>query len=203
MKPIITLLICVLIGNIPSLAQSINRLSAQAGYLYSTHTLTPTTYLIDGLPDSDFKPGFYVGLTYEHQLSTLLTSGLNLSYQQKGDIGGSAYIKPRTINTYHYLGVTPMIGIRPIQNLRFLIGPQLNFLVNKSTSNLRTYRLINVNHTLEFGLLGRISYELNRVGLSASYFKGLTAYYTTDSYYSTNQTWQLGLFYQLNKNKSH
>lgn len=197
MKPIITLLVYVLVSNAPTLAQSINRLNIQAGYLYSTSTLTPTTYYTIGLPDINSKPSYYIGLTYEHQLSTLLTSGLELTYQQKG------YIILESINTYRYLGLTPMAGIIPIRNLRFLIGPQLNLLVNKSVNGLKNQPLINGSRRLEFGMAGRVSYQHNRVGLTASYFKGLTTYFKTDFYNLTNQNWQLGLFYQLNKNKSY
>lgn len=205
MKSITILLISTLISNIPTLSQSINRFSIQTGYLYSTSTLTRTSPVLIGLPNFDPKPGFYVGLTYEHRLSTLLTTELEFTYQQKGYIVRMPYLNSESINTYRYLGVTPMIGIRPIRNLRFLIGPQLNLLVNKSTSGLETQPLLDTdrNRKLEFGLLGHVSYELNRVGLVVSYFKGLTAYYKPDFYHLTNQNWQLGLFYQLNKKGSY
>jgi hypothetical protein len=96
-----------------------------------------------------------------------------------------------------------MAGVRLINNLRFLIGPQLNLLVNKSTNGLETQPLTNASRRLEFGLVGRVSYQYNRVGLTASYFKGLTTYFKTDFYNLTNQNWQLGLYYQLNKNKPY
>ena len=202
MKPIITLLICVLVSSTPTLAQSIKKLSIQAGYLYSTSTLTPTTYYAIGLPYINPKPGYYIGLTYERQLSTLLTSRLELTYQHKGYIGENPYIS-ESINTYRYLGLTPMAGIRPIKNLRFLIGPQLNLLVHKSSNGLETQPLIDGGRWLEFGLVSRVSYQYSRVGLTASYFKGLTNYFKIDFYNLTNQNWQLGLFYQLNKHKSY
>ena len=205
MKSITILLISTLIGNISALSQSIDRFSIQTGYLYSTSTLTRTSAVLIGLPNFDPKPGFYVGLTYEHQLSILLTTELGFTYQQKGYIARRPFVDQESINTYRYLGVTPMIGIRPIRNLRFSIGPQLNLLVNKSTSGLETQPLLDTdrNRKLEFGLSGRISYELNRVGLVASYFKGLTAYYKPDFYHLTDQSWQLGLSYQLNKKRSY
>jgi hypothetical protein len=200
MKSITTLLICVLVSNTPTLAQSINRFGIQAGYLYSTSSLTPTTTYAIGLPTINPKPGYYIGLTYEHQLSTLLTGGLELTYQQKGYIGQIPYIS-ESINTYRYLGLAPMASVRLVKNLHFLIGPQLNLLVNKSTNGLETQPLTNVSRQLEFGLVGRVKYQYNRVGLTASYFKGLTTYFKTDFYKLTNQNWQLGLYYQLNKNK--
>jgi hypothetical protein len=203
MKSITTLLIYILVSNTFMLAQSINRLSIQAGYLYSTSTLTRTSTVLIGLPNFDPKRGFYVGLTYDHQLSALLTSGLELTYQQKGYISRIPYVNSESINTYRYLGLTPMVGIRPIDNLRFLIGPQLNLLINKSPSGSKFQRSTDTNRKFEFGLVGCVSYQYNRVGLKASYFKGLTAYFKTDYYYLTNQNWQLGLFYQLNKNKSN
>jgi hypothetical protein len=197
MKFITTLLIYLLVSTTLTLAQSIDRFSLQTGYLYSNSTLTRTNPVLPiGLPNFDPKPGFYIGLTYEHQLSTLLISGLELTYQQKGFIGRTPYISPELISTYRYLGLTPMIGLMPIWNLRFSIGPQLNLLVNKSMSD-------KADRKLEFGLLGRVSYQYNRVGLIASHFKGLTAYYKSDIYYLMNQNWQLGVFYQLNKNKSY
>jgi hypothetical protein len=203
MKSIAILFISVLVGNLPALAQSANRFSIQAGYLYSTSTFTQTTTFAIGLPNFDPKPGFYAGLTYEHQLSTLLTSGLELTYQQKGYISRIPYVNPASINTYRYLGITPMLGIRLIKNLRILLGPEVNLLVNKSTRGLETQPLTDANRRLEVGLVGRASYQFNRVGLTAGYFKGLTAYYKPDFYYLTNQNWQLGLFYQLNKNRSY
>jgi hypothetical protein len=171
--------------------------------LYSTSTLTPTTTYAIGLPDFDPKPGFYVGLTYEHQLSTLLTTELEFTYQQKGYIIRVPYVNSESINTYRYLGITPMLGIRLIKNLRFLLGPQVNLLVNKSTRGLETQPLTDANCRLEVGLVGRVSYQFNRVGLTAGYFKGLKAYYKPDFYHLTNQNWQLGLFYQLNKKGSY
>jgi hypothetical protein len=203
MKSITILLISTLISNIPALSQSINRFSIQTGYLYSTSTLTPTTTYAIGLPDFDPKPGFYVGLTYEHQLSTLLTTELEFTYQQKGYIIRVPYVNSESINTYRYLGITPMLGIRLIKNLRFLLGPQVNLLVNKSTRGLETKPLTDANCRLEVGLMGRVSYQFSRVGLTAGYFKGLKAYYKPDFYYLTNQNWQLGLFYQLNKKGSY
>lgn len=201
MKSVTTLLICVLVSSNSILAQSINRFDVQVGYLYSTSTLTPTTTYAIELPNINSKPGYYIGLTYEHQLSTLLTGGLGLTYQQKGYIGQIPYIS-ESVNAYRYLGIAPMAGVRLIKNFRFLIGPQLNLLVNKSTNGLETQPLTNVSRRLEFGLVGRVSYQYNRVGLTASYFKGLTTYFKTDFYNLTNQNWQLGLYYQLNKNKS-
>lgn len=204
MKSVTTLLISVLISNTPVLSQSTDRFSIQVGYLHSASTLTWTSSVLIAPPNFDPKPGFYVGLTHEHQLSSLLNSQLELTYQQKGYIGRISYVDQESINTYRYLGITPMVGVRLIRNFRFLIGPQLNLLVNKSTSGSETQPLLATdrNRRLELGLLGRLSYQFNRVGLTTSYFKGLTAYYI-DSYYLTSQNWQLGLSYQLTKKRSY
>ncbi|AUD04167.1 outer membrane beta-barrel protein [Spirosoma pollinicola] len=200
MKSIASFLISVWISTMPALAQSINRFSFQAGYLYATSKLTRTSTALFGLPDFDPKPGFYMGLTYEHQISTLITSQLELTYQQKGSINRTSPLSPEFINTYSYLSLTPMVGVKPVKNLHFLIGPQLNLLVNKLTRGSDTQVLFDANRRLEFGLMGRASYQFNRVGLTASYFKGLTAYYKRDYYYYLmNQNWQVGLAYQLNK----
>lgn len=199
MKSITILFISALISNLPALSQSVNRFSIQAGYLYSTSTLTQTTTYAIGLPNFEPKPGFYAGIAYEHLVSPLLTSQIELIYQQKGHVRWIPFVDQTSTNTYRYFGITPMVGIRTLKNLRFLIGPQVNWLINKSITGLETQLMKAVNRRFEFGLMGRGSYQFHRVGLSVSYFKGLTAYYKPDFFYLTNQNWQLGLLYQINK----
>ena len=206
MKSIASLLISVLLGATLTLAQSINQFSCQAGYLSATSKPTRTSTALFGLPDFEPKPGFYVGLTYQHHLSTLLTSQLQLTFQQKG------YTNPTTpgpghpafINTYCYLSLTPMVGVKPSKHLHFSLGPQLNLLVNKLTRGSGVQPEFDANRRLEFGLMGHARYQVNRVGLTASYFKGLTAYYKLDHYYYLmNQNWQIGLAYQLSKKETY
>ena len=203
MKAIATLLVTVFISNAPILAQSISRFSLQAGYLYSVSTLIRTSPVLISLPDVVAKPGFYAGITYDHQNSTGFTTQLELTYQQKGHINPVTYTNPTSTTTYRYVSITPMAGLRLIKNLRFLVGPQLNLLINRSISGLEALPLTRADHRLEFGVVARASYQVNRVGLRASYFKGLTAYYQPDFYYLTNQNWQLGLFYQLHKGERY
>jgi hypothetical protein len=192
MKLITTVFIGVSLSVTSALAQSTHRFHIQGGYLYATSALIRTSNALIGLPEVTPKPGFYVGLTYQHQLSTRLTGALELTYQHKGYVGRSPSFT--STNPYAYLGLTPMLGIKVVRNLRLSAGPQGNVLVNRTASG-------NERKKVEFGLLGRVSYQLNRVGLSAGYFRGLTAYEKTDFHYLTNQNWQLGLFYQLNRNK--
>lgn len=199
MKSIAILCISVLMGNLGVLAQPANRFSIQAGYLYSTSALTRTSTVLIGLSNFDPKPGFYAGLTYEHQVSTWLTSQVEFRYQQKGYVSRLPFVDQAWANTYRYLGIAPMIGVKLVKNLRLLIGPQVNVLVNKSVSGLETQSQTDANRRFELGLMGRASYQFNRVGLTAGYFNGLTAYSKTDVYYLTNQNWQAGLLYQLTK----
>lgn len=199
MKLMILFLACLVSPLEPLFGQSTDRLTVQAGYLQSVSRLQPTSSVLIGYPDIVAKPGFYLGLTYEHALSSLVTIEFDLSYQQKGHISQLPYITPASINTYRYMGLTPMIGIRPLANACFLLGPQVNLLLSRSTKGLETQPLFDANRKVEFGLAGRIQYQFNRVGLSLSYINGLTAYYKPDNYQLTNRNWQVSLFYQLNK----
>ncbi len=186
------LLISALLDNLPVLAQKVNRFNIQAGYLYSTSALTRTSTALIGIPEPEPKPGFYGGLTYEHQVSTFFTGQLELTYQQKGHID-EGFPDEKFNRTYRYLGITPMIGVMPIKNLRFLVGPGLNLLLNGFVNGVAETRL------LEFGPMVRSSYQFHRISLTVGYFKGLTAYLKSNHHYLTNQNWQMGLLYQLSK----
>ncbi|MBC3795391.1 outer membrane beta-barrel protein [Spirosoma utsteinense] len=199
MKSIAFLLISMLLGNLSARSQSVSQFSIQAGYLYSTPTFTRTTYYLIGLPDFEPKPGFYAGISYEHSLSPLVTSQIEFTYQQKGHTVKNAFPDEKFGNAFRYLSITPMVGITPIKNLRFLIGPQINWLIDRSINGAETSQSKSANRRFEFGLMGRGSYQFYRVGLSVSYFEGLTAYYKSNFFYLTNQNWQLGLHYQLDK----
>lgn len=199
MKLMILFLSCLVSPLWPLFGQSTDRFAVQAGCLQSVSRLRPISPVLIGYPDVVAKPGFYVGFTYEHALSSLITGEFDLSYQQKGHISQLPYITPASINTYRYIGLTPMIGIRPLANVCFLLGPQINLLLSRSTKGLETQPLFDANRKVEFGLAGRVQYQFDRVGLSLSYVKGLTAYYKPENYQLTNQNWQVGLYYQLSK----
>lgn len=186
------LTICIFI-NAFAQAQSINRLTAQAVYLYSLTHLTSTTYSLIGLPEVKLKPGFYAGIAYTHQWKNRLIGGFEVGYQNKG-FAQRDYINDRNISiTYHYLSITPLIGISPLKGFDVLVGPQLNVLLSKSV------RVGDNDKPVEFGLAGKLRYQYHRFGLTAGYFKNLTVFYRSGDYYLINQNWQVGLQYQLNR----
>ncbi|SOD88909.1 PorT family protein [Spirosoma fluviale] len=175
-------------------AQKENSFTIRAGYLHSSTHVEIANSLLIGIALVKAKPGFYIGLAYEHLLSTLLTSQIELNFQQKGQrLGNYAGDMPINLN-YNYIGLTPTIGIQPMSNLSFWVGPEVNLLVGKSSSWPHS-------NSIEVGLVGRVRYQFRRMGITGGYFKGLTVHdrSTTKTYAFTNRNWQVGLSYLISK----
>ncbi len=178
----------------PLWAQKANLFNIRAGYLQSNTIVDITNTIKVGIVPLEEKPGFYAGLAYEHLLSALLTSQIEINFQQKGYRSQDILWGYDTRNNYNYIGITPTVGIRLIKNLSFSVGPEVNLLVSKSTTSLNS-------KLVELGLVGRGRYQIDRIGITGGYFRGLTFYDRsyTKTYSFRNQNWQLGLFYQLSK----
>lgn len=194
MRGFLLLLVLILLSCSPLWAQKANLFSVRAGYLESSTIVDITNTLLIGLAPLKTKPGFYVGFAYEHPLSTWFTSQIELNFQQKGHQFRGFPKEADMRSRYNYIGVTPMIGIKLIQKLCFLIGPELNLLISKSAT------WPDSKHA-ELGLVGRGRYQINRVGITGGYFRGLTVFdrSPTHTYSFTNQNWQVGLVYQVSK----
>lgn len=175
-------------------AQKANLFGTRAGYLQSSTIIDITNPLTIGIGPVETKPGFYVGLAYEHSLSNLLTSQIEINFQQKGQLYQNFPREANQRNTYNYVGITPTIGVRLIKQLTFSIGPEMNILVGKST-------IWSKSRLIELGVVGRGRYQFNRVGITGGYFRGLTVYdqSPTNTYAFTNQNWHVGLLYLLRK----
>ncbi|GAB4006678.1 hypothetical protein GCM10028808_09060 [Spirosoma migulaei] len=186
-------LIAIVFGNsYQTSAQSKNQFNIGAGYSYSNTIVGIENTALIGLTPIKAKPGFYVSLAYEHQLSRLFTTQTELNLQQKGHRYENPIEQQLVPVRYTYIGIRPTIGAKPVKKLSLLIGPKLNWLISKSAS-------WSNSKPIEIGLTGRGRYQFSRVGITGGYFRALTFYDLSGSgtYSLTNQNWQVGLFYQL------
>lgn len=163
----------------------------RAGYLRASTQQTssiPNVNLRGVAPRSSF----YGGGFYQHALSRRLAYRIELNYQQKGidnqDFDGNTLFQQK----FHYVGVTPLIGLTPISGLSLFVGPEANVYLGKGTQD-RNFAPI------ELGMSGRISYRYKWIGVEAGYFKSFNEY-AHDDLGSTrfgfkNQTWQVGLIF--------
>ncbi|QDK81535.1 PorT family protein [Spirosoma sp. KCTC 42546] len=192
MRYLLFLLTIVLGNSYQSSAQSKNRFNIGAGYSYSNTIIAIENTLLIGIAPIKPKPGFYVSLAYEHQLSGLFTTQLELNLQQKGHRYESSVEQRLVPVRYTYIGINPTIGVKPVKKLSFLIGPEVNLLISKSTS-------WSNSKPIEIGLTGRGRYQFSRIGITGGYFRAITFYdlTSTGTYSFTNQNWQVGLTYQL------
>jgi hypothetical protein len=175
-------------------AQSKNRFNIGAGYSHSSTIIAQENPLLIGISPIEPKSGFYISIAYEHQLCSLFTSQLELNVQQKG-YRYQHLVERRSIPVhYTYIGFNPTIGVKPTKKLSFLIGPEVNLLISKSTNSSKS-------KPIELGLVGRGRYQFSRVGITGGYFRALTFYDLshTGTYSFTNQNWHVGLLYQLNR----
>ena len=170
-------------------AQEKNQFWIRAGYLNSTTSVRSSATILIGIPTIESKAGFYAGLTYEHSLSKIFISQIGLNFQQKGYTYHKLSENIIANSVYNYIGITPMISIEPIKNFSLLLGPEMNFLVGRSSS-------LSASRSIEFGLTSRATYQFHRTGISVGYFKGLTPY-SEDVFQFVNQNWQIGLIYLL------
>lgn len=186
-------LLAIIFGNsYHSSGQSKDRLNVGAGYSYSDAIVGIENTLLIGIAPIKPKSGFYVSLAYEHQLTGLFTTQIELTLQQKG-YRYESFVEQQLVPVrYTYIGINPTIGIKPVKKLSFLIGPEVNLLISESSS-------LSKSKPIEIGLTSRGRYQFSRVGVTGGYFKALTFYELsrTGTYSFTNQNWQVGLTYQL------
>lgn len=178
---------------LPVQAQSKSSFGVSAGYLYSTTRVntTSSTLRLEGI---DAKGGYYAGLMYRYSFSNRWLGRLDVDYQNKGQVTRNQNGILVRNNTYGYLGITPTIGINAFKNVFVLVGPEVNVLLGKNTK-------WDNAQPVEVGVVGKGTYQLNRVLLNVGYFRGLTSYDRTSIVLSSfdflNQNWQIGLTYLL------
>lgn len=161
-----------------------------AGINYSMTTVhQENPIVLQGLKS---KIGYYIGGLYYHDLSSILTSRVDLSYQLKGTVATNPIGRPSIDADYHYISLTPSIGVKPFKRLTLLIGPQVNWLVAK-------HNVLGKGKIIELGVVGQLSYQLSLIHIEIGYFGGLTTYDRIDlinaSFY--NQNWQTGVSYRF------
>lgn len=196
MKAICLQIIGLLISSTIGFGQARSRESyfgIRGGYL---RALTDLTFSPNNLHLDDLAPrnSFYGGLFYHHTIAHQIAYRVELNYQQKGleykDQNGNVSSQ----NKFHYVGLTPLIGITPLRGLSFFIGPEVNFNIRKVSAepNARI-------RSIETGISGRISYRYKWIGIEAGYFKAFNEYMVLDLITAQssfkNHTWQAGLFF--------
>lgn len=197
MRNYLTLLLFSFVMGSSLLAHTQNGITygIRAGYLHSlTHvkkTASNTPFNIIGLAS---KPGFYLGGYLTKETSGAFLWLIDLNYQNKGqfsnDIAGSVKIK----NSYHYLGATPMVGLKLSRRLSAAVGPEVNFLIGKKSAWSEA-------SAIEVGVTGRLFYRWNRLGLQAGYFRAINKYdgrsFNSFGFDFINSNLQVGLMYDL------
>ena len=165
----------------------------RGGYLRASTDLTYSPYnlQLDGLAP---RNSFYGGVFYHHTVAHQIAYRVELNYQQKGleykDQNGDVSSR----NKFHYVGLTPLIGITPLRGLSFFIGPEINVNVRKVSAepNARI-------RSIETGISGRVSYRYKWIGVEAGYFKAFNDYMVLDLITAQssfkNHSWQAGLFF--------
>ena len=163
----------------------------RAGYLRASTQLTSSSPTVN-LRGVGPLNSFYGGVAYQHALSRWIAYRVELTYQQKGidnqDFDGNSLSQQK----FHYVGVTPLIGIRPLSGLGLFVGPEVNFHFGKGARS--------GNFTpIELGMSSRFSYRYKWIGIEAGYFKSFNEYTHDDigiaRFGFTSQTWQVGLIF--------
>ncbi len=177
-------------------SSSANFWGIKAGYLFSDTQLKANR---DNVALSGIRPidGYYIGGYYQRTEGKRWRSRFDFSYQAKGHrIHGPS--GDEATNRYRYLGITPTLGFIPFKNVCIYTGPEATVLITKKTTFTEASRL-------EFGFVGGMGYEHRRVGVTVTYFRGISKY---EVYQGTgfsrptafnflNQNWQLGLTYSF------
>lgn len=168
-------------------------LGVRAGYLQSSTTLTsqsssPYQTLLGGLAP---RNTYYGGVFYHQNLRSWLAYRVEATYQLKGFTNQDQNGTMLSAQRFHYIGLTPLIGITPVTGLSFFVGPEANLFLHASSGS-------NPD-PIEFGISGRVAYRYHWIGLEVGYFNSFNQYlyFTANSarFSFTNRTWQLGLFF--------
>ena len=168
-------------------------LGIRAGYLHTSTNLTiqsgsPYQTLLGRVAPQN---SYYGGVFYHHSVRSWLAYRVETNYQLKGfnsqDQNGTTLSAQR----FHYIGVTPLIGITPVTNLSLFVGPEANLFLHASAGP-------NPD-PIELGISGRISYRYQWIGLEVGYFNAFNQHlYLAPSatrFSFTNRTWQIGLLF--------
>ena len=168
----------------------------RAGYLRASTDLisSPKGSSLSGVGPLN---SFYGGAFYRHNLSQRVIYRIELNYQQKGnetqDRNGNVLSRQR----FHYVGVTPLIGITPVTGLDLLVGPEANFYLGRTALDRNA-------SAVELGISGRVAYRYKWIGVEAGYFRGFNDYNSinignavtgTTQFSFKNRTWQIGLIF--------
>jgi hypothetical protein len=173
-----------------------NYIGVRAGYLLASTDLTTVTSI--ALPYQIRLGGvaplnsFYAGAFYHHTLLPWLAYRVDLNYQRKGIENqlpnGDVVFRQK----FHYVGLTPLIGITPIDGLGLFVGPEANVYFGQSIWSANAA-------PIELGISSRVSYRYRWIGLEVGYFKGLNEYTSLNLFGARfgfkNRTWQAGLLF--------
>ncbi len=189
-------LLLLSILSLPLTAQSQNLKSygIRAGYLHSFTQVKKTGSNPLGIVGITSAPGFYLGGYFRKETSGAFLWQLEMNYQNKGqfsnDIPGSERIK----NTYHYLGLTPTLGVKLNRRLSATVGPEVNLLVGEKSTWTES-------SAVEAGIIGRLLYQWSRLGIQAGYFRAINKYdarsFSSFGFDFINSNVQVGLVYDL------
>jgi hypothetical protein len=167
----------------------------RAGYLQTKIDLTSSrsnTYL-GGIAN---RNSFYGGVFYHNNVTRFLAYRIELNYQQKGvenqDFSGNVLFQRR----FHYVGVTPLVGITPITGLGLYIGPEANVRLGRVP-------LGRSENPIEVGISSRVAYRYKWIGVEVGYFKAFNKFTSIElgpdlQFGMKNRTWQAGLFFTPN-----
>lgn len=172
----------------------------RAGYLRSTiilkrEPITAPVYL------TGFHPinSYYVGTAYCRPLSELVALRLEINYQRKGIAIVDPINQNQFVNSYCYLGLVPMISVKPFGQLSISVGTEFNSLIKERSSWANSV-------PVEWCVIGRLSYQFDQFGLELGTSRALTYHNGTGlipgvgtQYWFFNQNWQLGLTYALRR----
>lgn len=176
----------------------------RTGYLRTATTITASegaknlgTKLV-GIAD---RSSFYGGVFYHHNLGKVIAYRVELNYQQKGvqnqgPAGNLLFEQP-----FHYIGVTPLLGITPLSGLGVFVGPEANLRVGSVPNEA-----YNRPTPIEVGISSRVAYRYKRIGIEVSYFNAFNTFNSFEvnpivQFDFKNQNWQAGLFFVLSKLK--
>jgi hypothetical protein len=102
---------------------------------------------------------------------------VELNYQQKGvelqDQNGNVVGHQKL----HYAGLTPLIGITPLNGLSLLVGPEANVYLGQSVDGAN----YGPGTTpIELGISSRLCYRYKWIGLELGYSQALNDYKSVD-----------------------
>lgn len=134
---------------------------------------------------------YYVGALYQRDnVLPGLSYRAEVTYQRKGieyqNFDG--YVVTR--QKFHYVGLTPLIGIMPVNGLGLFVGPEINISIGQSAWTTTAV-------PIEYGIASRLSYRYRWIGAEVGYFSGLNEFTSLElgaRFGFKNRTWQAGLF---------